>query len=209
MGNPRNFAPNPMQIQAQIGMPNPQTAIPLGNSNAHFAPDQFFPMQAPRNLNYPVAVNQMNAMNSHPQSMPQSFAQNSVGTPKFFNQNLSLGFPYPIQDMNQILQLQMLPSLYTQVVPANLNLPQNLTFVANSQPANLNPHQNAGFAGNTQMGFVGSSGVLQQLANANASNGIPNAIQQLQGSSSLVQGFAPVPPSQNQKNFHQPSKFQV
>ncbi|KAL3516322.1 hypothetical protein ACH5RR_023224 [Cinchona calisaya] len=204
--NPGNFAPNPMQIQPQMGIISPQTPIPFTNPGAHFAPNQFLP-------NYPIVMNLMNNMN------------NPLPMPQIFGQNLNLGFPNQIQpDINRILQLQISnfnsqavpgnlglaqnPAFFANTQPSSLNLPQNLAFVACTQPDSLSLPQSLAFAANTHLGFVGSSGIVQQGVISNASNGTPNATQQLQGSSSLGQGLGPISPSQNQKNFNpQPSKF--
>ncbi|XP_071936736.1 uncharacterized protein [Coffea arabica] len=202
--NPRNFAPNPVQIQPQMGLINPQASIPFSNPSAHFGPNQI--------MNFPVAMNQMNNR-SGSQSWPQ-----------IFGQNLNLGFPNQMHpDMNRIFQLQM-SNFSAQAVPVNLSLAQNSAFIANTQPPDLNLSQNLAFVGNirpagiglpqniafaanSQLGFVGSGGVVQQMANSN--NGTHNATQQLQGISGSVQGFGRTPPSQNQTIFHsQPSKFQ-
>lgn len=202
--NPGNFAPNRVQIQTQMGLINAQANIPFNNPSAHFVPNQY--------MNYPVAMNQMNSMS------------NSQPFPQIFGQNLNLGFPNQLHpDVIRILQLQML-NFSAQAVPINLSLAQNSAFIANTQPSNLNLSQNLAFVGNTQptsiglpqniacavntrLGFVGSGGIVQQVGSSN--NGPHNATQQLQGNSGLVQGFGPIPPSQNQTNFHpQPSKFQ-
>ncbi|CAI9096898.1 OLC1v1033147C1 [Oldenlandia corymbosa var. corymbosa] len=118
---------------------------PASSSNSRGV-NHFYPVQNPQGLNHPAAMNQLNNVNNG-LGMPQNFPFHSMG-PHFVNQNPYLGFPNQI-DANQLFQLQMF-NLNNQVLPGNLNIPQNVAFTADKQPPNIIIPQNVPFCGNIQ-----------------------------------------------------------
>ncbi|MCD9643051.1 hypothetical protein HAX54_030157 [Datura stramonium] len=181
MGNPGSFMPNHMQIQ-------PQVAIPNNNPNTHFSSGQLLAFQ----------MNQMNYANS--QQKGQFLAQNVVNPPQFLNQNVGFGgLPNPMQNINQLLQMQMAMQMasYGQVVPGTVPLYPNQA----SQGMGI---QNSNIAMNAHLGRGNASGTVQQLMNGNLSTRMANATPQLQGHSPVMNSFGIVQQPQTQ-NFNAPA----
>lgn len=176
MANPGCFAPNTRQ-HPQRGMPNPQTAIPFSSPNAPFVPNQFLPMQAPQNYNYPNHSNQINNINA-PNLLAQFLNQNSLNLPQYMNQNLNLGLGFP----NPLFPLH-LQNLNAQAGAGNINLSQALAFLAGNQ-----------------LGFGNSSGV-----NLNAMNQAPNSFQTVQPVQ-MFAPFTPQQNTNNFKHPHPKSQ---
>ncbi|KAK4379112.1 hypothetical protein RND71_000974 [Anisodus tanguticus] len=187
MGNPGSFMPNPMQIQ-------PQMRIPNNYSNTQFPPGQLLAFQ----------MNQMN--NANYQQKGQFFGQNVATSPQFLNQNVGFGgMPNPMQNINQLLQMQMAMQMasYAQVVPGMY--PNQM-----SQGMGM---QNSNIAMNGHLGRPNGSGTGQQSMNGNLSKQMANANQknqQSQGQSPLMNSFGIVQQPQTQNfNAHTSANSQL
>ncbi|XP_055816992.1 uncharacterized protein LOC129886361 isoform X2 [Solanum dulcamara] len=182
MGNPGSFMPNHMQIQSQMAIPN-------NNPNTHFSPGQLLAYQ----------MNQMNNANS--QHKGQFLAQNIVNPPQFLNQNVGFGgMPNPMQNINQLLQMQMAMQMasYAQAVSGSVPLYPNQV----SQGMGI---QNSNIAmNNAHLGHANASGTAHQLMNGNLSKQMANGTQQLQGQSPVMNSFGVVQQPQTQ-NFNVPA----
>ncbi|XP_060218239.1 uncharacterized protein LOC132645327 [Lycium barbarum] len=177
MGNPGSFMPNPMQIQPQM-------------ANTQFPNGQLLAFQ----------MNQMNNANS--QQKGQFLAQNVVNPPQFLNQNVGFGgFPNPMQNINQLLQLQMAMQMasYAQVVPGSVPMYPNQV----SQGMGI---QNSNIAMNGHLGRANGGGNVQQPMNGNFSKQMGNVSQQ----SPLMNSFGVVQQPQTQNfNAHASANSQV
>ncbi|KAF3682864.1 putative protein-like isoform X2 [Capsicum annuum] len=174
MGNPGSFMQDHMQNQHQMAFPN--------NNN----PGQLLPFP----------MNQMNN-NANSQQKGQFLAQNTVNPPQFSNQSVGFGgcFPNPMQNINQLLQMQMALQMqmqmqmasYAQVVPGSVPMYPNQV---SSQGMGI---QNSNIAmNNAHLDRVNASGTAQQL----------------QGQLPVMNSFGMGQQPQTQ-NFNAPAKPQV
>ncbi|KAA8544850.1 hypothetical protein F0562_019634 [Nyssa sinensis] len=129
-GNPSNMLPNSVQIQSQMGIINPQIAIPFSNSNTHLSngmPNRFVSTPSPCFMNAPNHLPLQNGVPfmSHPGQCHGVFS----------HQNLNSISTFSVQNMNGMNLSQ----------PPGTNLPQHFhqnAGLPNGQFSLQNPIQN-------------------------------------------------------------------
>ncbi|KAL2461070.1 Nuclear fragile X mental retardation-interacting protein 1 [Abeliophyllum distichum] len=186
MANPGSFCPNPLQIQHQLqmGILNPGIPLPFANLHTGFAPNQLFPFPQGQlqnhNLNF-IALNQMNNNNNSSQALGSILAQNAMNPPQFLS-NGQLNLLNPMQNVNQLLQMQM----QMQFPGCGPVVPQNPNLVANGQS-----------------GIVNGNEVVQQSMNGNSTlkHMPPNVNKQLHSNSPLGKTSGFPQPGWNQNSF--------